>query len=166
MVRWRRRASGLGRVPSTAGPLGDGASGHFAAVARAYHNVETSSGERAGAVVIDDTMAERMVVCGWIAAAIAGAFMIFFSLMVKFPVGLVYLGGAAILLALAYGIYRRSRFCAVFVLVNHFLGVAGLIASAREVPSAEIAVTLVLGVLYVLGVIGTFVHHARRPAAA
>jgi len=108
-----------------------------------------------------------MVTCGWIAAAIAGAFMIVFSLMVKFPFGLVYLGGAAILLALAYGIYRRSRVCAVLVLVNHFLGVAGLIARARDVPSAEIAVTLVLGVLYVLGVIGTFVHHARRrPAAA
>ncbi len=79
----------------------------------------------------------------------------------------VYLGGAAILFALAYGIYRRSRVCAVLVLVNHFLGVAGLFARVREVPPIEIAVTLVLGVLYVLGVIGTFVHHARRrPAAA
>jgi hypothetical protein len=117
--------------------------------------------------VIDDTMAERMVACGWIAAAIAGAFMIVLSTMVKFPIGLVYLGGAAILLALAYGIYRRNRVCAVLVLVNHFLGVAGLVARARDVPSAEIAVTLVLGVLYVLGVIGTFVHHARRrPATA
>ena len=112
-------------------------------------------------------MAERMVACGWIAAAIAGIFMIVFSLMVKFPFGLLYLGGAAILFALAYGIYRRSRVCAVIVLVNHFLGVAGLIARARDVPSTEIAVTLVLGVLYVLGVMGTFVHHARRrPAAA
>ena len=56
---------------------------------------------------------------------------------------------------------------AVLVLVNHFLGVTSLFARVHDVPPTEIAVTLVLGVLYVLGVIGTFVHHARlrSPAA-
>jgi hypothetical protein len=147
-------------------PQCGGAGGVFAAPARAYHNGSNFGRKEAGAAVIDDTMAERMVACGWIAAAIAGALMIVFSLMVKFPFGLLYLGGAAILFALAYGIYRRSRVCAVIVLINHFLGVAGLIASARDVPSTEIAVALVLGVLYVLGVMGTFVHHSRHPAAA
>jgi hypothetical protein len=118
--------------------------------------------------VIDDTMAERMVACGWIAASAAGALMIALAFMAGFgPVMWVSLGGAAILFAFAYGIYRRSRVCAVLVLVNHFLGIATLLTRARYVPSAEIAITLVLGVLYVLGVIGTFVHHARRlPAAA
>jgi hypothetical protein len=118
--------------------------------------------------VIDDTMAERMVACGWIAAVIAGVFMIALSLMIGFgPIMWVSLGGAAILFAFAYGIYRRSRVCAVLVLVNHVLGIATLLTRAGYVPSTEIAVTLVLGVLYVLGVIGTFVHHARRlPAAA
>ena len=74
---------------------------------------------------------------------------------------------AAVLFALAYGIYLRSRICAVLVLVNHLLGAARLFAGMSGVPSTELAVTLVLTVLYVLGVIGTFVHHARRhPAAA
>jgi hypothetical protein len=114
--------------------------------------------------VIDDTMAERMVACGWVAASIAGVFMIALALMVGFGLGWVYLAGAGILFALAYGIFRRSRVCAVLVLVNHLLGVAGLFTRARYVPSVEIALALVLGVLYVLGVIGTFVHHARRHA--
>ena len=79
----------------------------------------------------------------------------------------ISLGGAAILFALAYGIYRRSRVCAVLVLVNHFLGISDAsLPACADVPPAEIAVTLVLGVLYVLGVIGTFVHHARRRSAA
>ena len=111
-------------------------------------------------------MAERMVACGWIAAAIAGVFMIALSLMVGFGIGWIYLAGAAILFALAYGIYRRNRTCAVILLVNHILGLAGLVSRTRYVPSAELAIALVLGVLYVLGVIGTFVHHARRAAAA
>jgi len=118
--------------------------------------------------VIDDTMAERMVACGWIAASAAGVFMIVLAFMAGFGLVMwVSLGGAAILFVFAYGIYRRSRICAMLVLVNHFLGIAALLTRARYVPPTEIAVTLVLGVLYVLGVIGTFVHHARRrPAAA
>ncbi len=117
--------------------------------------------------MIDDTTAERMVACGWIAASAAGMIMIVLAFMIGFRIGWVYFAGAAMLLALAYGIYRRSRVCAVLVLVNHFLGVAGLFSRAREVPPTELAVTLVLAVLYVLGVIGTFVHHARqRPATA
>ena len=118
--------------------------------------------------MIDDTMAERMVACGWIAASAAGVFMIALAFMVGAgQVMWVYLAGAAILFALAYGIYRRSRACAVLVLLNHFLGVVGLFARVRDVPPTDIMVTLALAALYVLGVIGTFVHHAhRRPAAA
>ena len=117
--------------------------------------------------MIDDTMAARMVMCGWIAAVAAGGFMAVLSLMVGFPAGFFYLGGGAALIALAYGIYRRSRICAVLVLLNHFLGIAKLFREGGNTPPAMIAVTLVLGVLYLLGVIGTFVHHARRgPAAA
>jgi hypothetical protein len=117
--------------------------------------------------VIDDTMAERMVACGWIAASAAGVFMIALAFMAGFRIGWLYIAGAAVLLVLAYGVYRRSRICAVLVLVNHVLGFAGLFNSVSDVPPTELAVTLVLGILYVLGVIGTFVHHARhRPAAA
>lgn len=114
-------------------------------------------------------MAERMVACGWLAASAAGIFMIAMALFV--PGGgalmLVYFLGAAALFGLAYGIYRRSRVCAVLVLVNHFLGIVALFFQSHAVPPIQMATTLLLGVLYVLGVIGTFVHHARlRPSAA
>jgi hypothetical protein len=131
------------------------------------HNETTPAG-KGGRTLIDDAMAERMVACGWLAASAAGLFMLALGFMVGgVPIMWVYIGGAAILFALAYGIYRRSRVCAVLVLVNHFLGVTSLFARVHDVPPTEIAVTLVLGVLYVLGVIGTFVHHARlrSPAA-
>jgi hypothetical protein len=117
--------------------------------------------------VIDDTMAERMVACGWIAAAIAGLFMVVFAFVIGLGFAWPYLIGGAILFALSYGIYRRSRICAVLVVVNHFLGMAALFTRTRYLPTTELAMMLVLAVLYVLGVIGTFVHHARqRPAAA
>jgi hypothetical protein len=118
--------------------------------------------------VIDDTMAERMVACGWLAASAAGFLMIAMAFYV--PAGafrLVSLLGAVLLFALAYGVYRRSRICVLVVLANHVLGAVGLLFQPHAVPPIQIAIALVLGVLYVLGAIGTFVHHARlTPAAA
>jgi hypothetical protein len=143
----------------------DAACRDFAGPARAYHN-ESSAGGESGATVIDDTMAERMVTCGWVAASAAGVFLIALAFMAGFRVGWLYLAGAAVLLVLAYGVYRRSRICAVLVLVNHVLGFAGLFTSVSDVPPIELAVTLVLAILYALGVIGSFVHHARRRAPA
>ena len=86
------------------------------------HNETTSAG-KGGRTVIDDAMAERMVACGWLAASAAGLFMLVAgdSWLGTSPIMWVYIGGAAICSRLAYGIYRRSRMCAVLVLVNHFL---------------------------------------------
>jgi hypothetical protein len=127
-------------------------------------NESTSRRTKAGAAVIDDTMAERMVACGWIGAAIAGVLMVFFSFVVGLGFGWPYLILGAVLFALSYGIYRRSRICAVLVLVNHFLGLAQLFTRTRYLPPGIIVGYLLLATLFVLGVIGTFAHHAHRSA--
>jgi hypothetical protein len=112
--------------------------------------------------VIDDKMAERMVACGWAAAAVAGLFMFVWSFFQHGPFIWTGVIAGVVLLALAWGIYRRSRICALLVLINHALGFTGLMRQGRYVPQGEIAVALILGVLYVLGIVGTFAHHARR----
>lgn len=112
--------------------------------------------------MIDEKMTERMVACGWIAAAFAGLFMIAWGFARGGEIVWVGLVAAAILLALAYGIYRRSRICALIVLLNHVVGFGGLLGHARYVPPLEVAFALILGVLYVLGVVGTFLHHAHE----
>ena len=114
--------------------------------------------------MIDEKMIERMVACGWGAAAAAGLFMIAWGVMQSGEIVWVGLIAAVALLALAYGIFRRSRTCAMLVLINHVVGFGGLLARAHHVPSAEVAVALILGVLYVLGVAGTFLHHSRLRA--
>jgi hypothetical protein len=111
--------------------------------------------------VIDEKMTERMVACGWIAAAVAGLFMVAWGFMQPGEAVWVGIIASIILLALAYGIYRRSRVCALFVLINHVVGFEGLMRHAHYVPPLEIAVALILGVLYLLGVVGTFLHHAH-----
>jgi hypothetical protein len=137
----------------------------FAVTAHAYHNVATSSRKRAGAAVIDNTMAERMVACGWIAATIAGLATLVISLTASFGLTHYNLVDAGLLLGLAYGIYRRSRTCAVLALAYHILNRTVLFMRMSDLPPITIVLTLIFATLYVLGVIGTFVHHARRRAA-
>jgi len=156
----------LAASSARAGYPSGSASSVFPAPTRTYHNEATSDRERAGAAVIDDTMAERMVACGWIAAAIAGLTTLIFSLTSSFGLTHYNLVDAALLIGLAYGIYRRSRTCAVLALAYHILNRL-MIFHARDVPPIAIVLTLMFAALYVLGIIGTFVHHARRrPAAA
>jgi hypothetical protein len=113
--------------------------------------------------VIDDTMAERMVACGWIGAAFVGLITVIFSLT-GFGLTRLNLIDAALLLGLAYGIYRRSRTCAVLVLAYHLVNRGLVYAHAPYVPPVIAAGDLLLASLFVLGVIGTFAHHARRSA--
>ena len=111
-------------------------------------------------------MAERLVACGWIAAAVAGLITMVFSLVGGLGLTPLNLIDAALLLGLAYGIYRRSRACAVLVLVYHVGNRAFVYSHAQHVPAAIVAGDLVFGALFVLGIIGTFAHHARRGAQA
>jgi len=120
-------------------------------------------GERA---LIDQTMAERMVACGWIAAAFAGLLTAALSIASALGLGPFNLIDATALLAFAYGIFRRSRTCAVLALAYHLINRAFVYSHAGDVPPAILAGDLLLAALYVLGVIGTFSHHARRRRAA
>ena len=127
-----------------------------------YHNGGPSNACEGGLDVIDEKMAERMVACGWIAAIIAGLFMLVLSLMTGLRLAWLNAVVAVALFALAYGIYRRSRVCALIVFINHLLGIASLLRLSQSIPPIEVATTLVLGVLYLLGIVGTFSHHARQ----
>lgn len=109
-----------------------------------------------------EQLAERMVACGWVAAIVAGTLMALFALTRAFGFGPLNLTDAALLIGLAYGIYRRSRICAVLVLVYHALNLAALYGRAHYLPPNVVAVALAFAALYVLGIVGTFAHHAHR----
>jgi len=110
-------------------------------------------------------MAQRMVACGWIAAATAGSSTLIFALTSSYGLNHYNVIDAALLLALAYCISRRSRVCAVLALAYHVLNRAILLQN-RDLPPITIVLTLLFAALYVMGIIGTFVYHARRPSPA
>jgi hypothetical protein len=107
-------------------------------------------------------MAQRMVACGWIAAATAGSTTLIFALTSSYGLNHYNLVDAALLLAFAYGISKRSRICAVLALAYHILNRVILLQNS-ELPPVATVFTVIFGALYVTGVIGTFVFNARRP---
>jgi hypothetical protein len=75
------------------------------------------SGADARNTPVEDAHSRWFVRCGWIAALISGVTTILVVIFGTNPEGRLALIDAAIFLALAWGIYRRSRVAAVLALI-------------------------------------------------
>jgi hypothetical protein len=123
---------------------------------------------------MSDGMIKVFIACGWIAAGLGG--VITTLVVTGGPAGgqLVAYAIPAIFLALAYGIYRRSRFCAVVGLVTfgamriEWYEVAAHVEQVRgdHTMVGFWASASTFTVMYALAVIGTFSWHARQSGAA
>lgn len=121
--------------------------------------------------MMSEKLARRFVACGWIAALLSafGTFCVGFTIAKKDPVVLIE---AALLLLLAYGIYRNSRVCSVIALVFFLIERIGLYHVAVAVKQAHggniligfwISV-VIFTTLYALGVVGAVAWHMGRPS--
>lgn len=100
----------------------------------------------------------------WIAAVVSGVITLFFSL-----IGMAGGGGmgfdawtlidAALIFGLAFGIYRKSRACALIMLI-YFIG-SKILMMMDGFYSNPIGIVIALAFLYwyTKGVIGTFAYH-------
>ncbi len=120
---------------------------------------------------MDETMARRLIACGWIVGAILGGLTVLGSLFNLGGLNIFNLLDAAIMLGLAYGTYRTSRICAVLALLYYaFNQMARLrMAHAATMNIGVIATVTVFCAAYIAGLVGTFAVHSHersRNAAA
>ena len=123
---------------------------------------------------MNETLIRIFVACGWAAAGVSG-----------FGTAIVVAGGPAagqtvayatpaLFIALAFGIYRNSRVCALAALIIfvamrfEFYRVAQAVQQSHggSVTLGFWISVIVFGLLYLLGAIGTFLWHARFDSAA
>jgi serine/threonine-protein kinase len=116
--------------------------------------------------MIDDATAARFVKCGWIAAAFAGALTAICAFLRIYGLNGFNFVDAALLLGMAYGIYRGSRVCAIIALIYDLLSQAFLLTHGRSLNFIGLFSTIAFVVLYTLGVVGTFAMHSRRRSPA
>ncbi len=99
-----------------------------------------------------------MVRGAWLACLVSAAQTLFAGIAALSEMeGLV---GAALILGMAYGISRKSRVCAVLMLV--YFAVSRVLVYLADGPSIGMVLSAILLVLYVQGVAGTFEWHQAR----
>jgi hypothetical protein len=110
-----------------------------------------------------------LIACGWVAALVSALLTIYIVHLGESPVALIE---AAILFGLGFGIYRKSRVCAVITLVYFVIEkivwyrfLIARVPANSSVLSQFWAPAIFFTILYVLGVIGTFAWHAAQTPA-
>lgn len=102
---------------------------------------------------------ERDIRNGWIAGAISGTMTLVFTLAAMSGVAVLNfsaweLADVALIFGLAYGIYRRSRFCAVVMLLYFIYAKIALLENGASVSGMGMAVVFIY--FYARAIVGTF----------
>jgi hypothetical protein len=113
--------------------------------------------------MIDEKLTRIFITCGWVAAVIAG-FLTTFCVMTG-CLNKYYIVDMALLFGLAYGVYRRSRTCAVLLLAYAIASQAMFFSRGRQPSAIALVSAGTFFTAYALGVIGTFVSDAHAKAA-
>lgn len=111
---------------------------------------------------------ERDIRNGWIAAVVSGSVTLAFTVLAIAGTSLYEfdawgLADVGLVFAMAYGIYRRSRICAL-VLFLYFIQ-AKILLFAAGVSAASIPLALVFLYYFGRAVLGTFRYHTLRAVA-
>ena len=112
---------------------------------------------------------QRDIRNGWIAGVISGTVTLAVTLISMFAAPVMGFGAwelldVALIFGLAFGISRRSRTCAILLLI-YFL-ISKFILLAQNPSASSVPMALVFIYFYVRAVIGTFRYHKALKAAA
>jgi len=105
----------------------------------------------------------------WIAGLISAGVTLLFTLMAIFGVKMMGFGvgeilDVALILGLTYGIYRKSRVCAVLMLAYFVISKIILFKQTGQFNGVLVAVAFIY--YYAQGVAGTFAYHKHVQANA
>lgn len=126
-----------------------------------YASPNAPVGRDAAAVVPDDVL--KKIKTAWIAAVVSGSLTLVFTLVALMGNSVMGITGAnfidvVLIFGLAYGIYRKSRTCAVIMLV--YFVISKILQMAQAGAPNGIILAIVFTIFYVQGVIGTFKYHS------
>jgi serine/threonine-protein kinase len=123
--------------------------------------------------MIDQKVANKFVWSAMIAAILAGfatLALIIVSQVSKnaanYGFNLWNLLDVALFWGLAFGLFKRSRTCAIILLIYNLLNRLDMWRRTHDIGIAIGGLALVFMILYFLGVLGTFAHHSIKKEAA
>ena len=114
---------------------------------------------------MDLQKAEKAIKGAWIAAVISGSVTLLVAVLALLGVRLFnftawVLIDVALIFGLAYGIYRRSRVCAVIMFVYFIISKIYILVTAGGVTGLPLAI--VFAYFFFQGIRGTFAYHSLK----
>jgi hypothetical protein len=116
--------------------------------------------------MIDEKFTRIFITSGWVAGVVAGFFTTLCVMTGCFGLNRYNIVDIALLFGLAYGVYRRSRTCAVLLLAYDVASQLMLLSRGRQPSAVALVSAGIFFTAYALAVIGTFVSHAHAAKAA
>ena len=112
--------------------------------------------------MIDAKVAKNFVVIAYVAAVACGSLTLIAVFTGLYGLNNWNLLDVALWYGLAYGVYRRSRTCAIIVFAYHLVNRVDMWNRTHEISTALGISAIALIVIFFLGILGTFAYHAIR----
>lgn len=119
--------------------------------------------------MIDQKVANKFVWCAAIGSFLAGAATLLLIVIgmvsknaINYGFNLWNFLDVALFWGLAFGVFKRSRTCALILLVYSLLNRIDMWQRSHDIGIAFGGLALVFVILYFLGVLGTFAHHSIK----
>jgi len=118
--------------------------------------------------MIGEKTAFWFITAGWIAAGFSGLFTAFLAYQSAASLNPLNFIDAALLLGLAYGIFRKSRICAMLALAYFVIDQIALVKILHNpLTLGGLVGAALFTIVYLMSIVGTFVWHrgvGTRPA--
>jgi len=114
----------------------------------------------ARARMIDEKVASTFILVALVAALLAGTVTVLASFIGWYRLTLWNLIDAGMFFALAYGIFRKSRTCAIILFTYHIINRFDMWTRTKDLQTSFGGIACALVVVYFLGILGTFAYHS------
>lgn len=112
--------------------------------------------------LIDSKTAKYFVVSAY-SCALFGALMTLLAAFYRaYGFDLFNLLDVVLFLGLAFGVYKRSRICAIIMFTYHLMNRVPLWNHTHSIELTFGGVAVPFAVAYLLGILGTFAHHSIK----
>jgi hypothetical protein len=128
------------------------------------HAETTTNGNSPPALTHIPAEIEKRIRNAWIAGIVSGCITILFTILAVSGVSIGDFSAwslidAVFFFGLSYGIYRKSRVCAVTMVLLFFIGKIMQFSELKEVPASMFPVAIIFLYFYLHGAVATFQYH-------
>lgn len=116
--------------------------------------------------MIDEKTANVFIWCAVVGAVLGGLATLFAIFTGRFGINLWNLLDVAAFFGLAFGIFKKSRTCAIIMFIYHIANRVDMWMRTRDIMMSLGLIPLIFITTFFLGILGTFAYHSIKKEAS